>query len=278
MEKDKETKKELEEQVEELKKSNKIMKGLLIVLVVLILFGTCFGGGFLIGQKLADKEEDLLEENKKDDKTEEKEETKTDAPEKEEEKVDNTISDALRKDLDKKVDLTRQFVVTGLYYKKGGELKNIINENVDAYSYFAYATYNYYLYKTGDKQEQYTTKDPSLATCYDQAQNGYCFVASKANIEKYNKELYNVSMDAFNLGDWTTTKGDKIYVTPVPWNGAVSSQTDSVVSVVRNGDTIEYVAKQSIKDYDKVIFNVDVKYIFKANEDGNFYLHSFEKM
>ena len=272
---EKEKKDDLREEVEDLKKSNKIMKSLLIVLVVAILLSACFGIGFIAGEKLAEKENDILEEDKKD---ENKEETKTDEPEKEEEKVDNTISNALRKDLDKKVDLTRQFVVTGLYYKKGGELKNIINENVDAYSYFAYATYNYYLYKTGDKQEQYTTKDPSLATCYDQAQNGYCFVASKANIEKYNKELYNVSMDAFNLGDWTTTKGDKIYVTPVPWNGAVSSQTDSVVSVVRNGDTIEYVAKQSIKDYDEVIFNVDVKYVFKANEDGNFYLHSFEKM
>lgn len=268
---EKEKQEDLREEIEDLKKSNKIMKGLLIVLVVVILVSTCFGIGFIVGEKLAEKENDVLEE-------ENKEETKTEEPEKEEEKVDNTISDALRKDLDKKVDLTRHFVISGLQYKKEGELKNIINENTHAYSYFAYATYKYYLYKTGDKQEKYTTKDSSLPTCYDQAQNGYCYVASKANIEKYNKELYNVSMEAFNLGDWTTTKGDKIYVTPVPWNGADSSQTDSVISVVKNGDTIEYVAKQSILRYEDVLGDMTIKYIFKTNEDGNFYLHSFETM
>lgn len=274
---EKEKKDDLREEVDELKKSNKIMKGLLIVLVVAILVSACFGIGFIAGEKLAERENDILEEDKKE---ETKEETKTDEPEKEEEKVDNTISDALRKDLDKKVDLTYHFVVTGLYVNKPGsvDVKNIFAENVDAYPYFANATYDYYIYKTGAKKEKYSTKDASLPTCYEDAQNGYCYVVSKEMIVKYNKEMYNVSMDAFNLGDWTTTKGDKVYVTPTPWNGAYSTEKTGVISVTKNNDTIEYVASHSIELNGDDKKSTNIKYIFKTNEDGNFYLHSFEKM
>lgn len=274
---EKEKKDDLREEVDELKKSNKIMKGLLIVLVVAILVSACFGIGFIAGEKLAEKENDILEEDKKE---ETKEETKTDEPEKEEEKVDNTISDALRKDLDKKVDLTYHFVVTGLYVNKPGsvDVKNIFAENKDAYSYFANATYNYYIYKTGAKKEKYSTKDASLPTCYEQSQNGYCYVVSKDMIVKYNKEMYNVSMDAFNLGDWTSTRGDKVYVTPTPWNGAYSTEKTGVISVTKNNGTIEYVASHSIELNAGDKQSMNIKYIFKTNEDGNFYLHSFEKM
>lgn len=269
---EKESKKDLEEKVEDLQKSNKIMKGLLIVLVVAVLVSACFGVGFMLGAKLADTEDEILEDSEKDEDTESKEE-KTE----EEEKVDNTISDALRKDLDKKVDLSYHFVVTGLYLDKN-DIKNVFAENKDAYSYFANATYNYYIYKTGAKEEKYSTKDASLPTCYEQSQNGYCYVVSKEMIIKYNKEMYNVSMDAFNLGDWTLTKGDKVYVTDVPWNGAYFTEKTGVISVTKNNDTIEYVASHSIGLNADEKENMNVKYIFKANEDGNFYLHSFEKM
>lgn len=274
---EKEKKDDLREEVDELKKSNKIMKGLLIVLVVAILVSACFGIGFIAGEKLAEKENDILEEDKKE---ETKEETKTDEPEKEEEKVDNTISDALRKDLDKKVDLTYHFVVTGLYVNKPGsvDVKNIFAENVDAYPYFANATYDYYIYKTGAKKEKYSTKDASLPTCYEDSQNGYCYVVSKEMIVKYNKEMYNVSMDAFNLGDWTATRGDKVYVTGVPWNGGYNTEKTGVISVTKNNDTIEYVASHTIELNGDDKKSTNIKYIFKTNEDGNFYLHSFEKM
>lgn len=190
--------------------------------------------------------------------------------------VDCSINDGeLRKDLDKKVELTSNFIVSGLYLNDD-EMKYKINENIDAYPYLAEATYKYYLYKTGSQAEKYTTNDSSFSTCYEQAQNGYCYVVSKAEIEKYNKELYNISMDAFNLGDWTTTKEDKIYITPVPWNSSYSIVLLEVSSVERGWNSIEYVAEYSIQEGNKELDIIKVKYIFEKNTDGNYYLDSFE--
>ena len=47
---------------------------------------------------------------------------------------------------------------------------------------------------------------------------------------------------------------------------------------VLSKEIIEYIAKQSIDDFENVLANMTIKYIFKINSDGNFYLHSFEKM
>ena len=282
MEREKDTKKELEEQVEEIKKSNKVIKNLLIVLVVIILFGTCFGGGFLIGQKLADKEEDLLEENKKDDKTEEKEETKTDTPEKEEEKVDNTISDALRKDLDKRVNLTYHFVLSKLRYDDSKEFKFVFGEDksLNDYAYFADATYNYYIYKTGKTIQKWSTNDMSYGPCYKDGQNGYCYPIDKNEILKYEKEYLNMGIKIFDLKvGYSIVKDNKVYVTSVPWDGGFSTTNNGAMSVERKDNVIEYCASHSTEmpdgDPNKII---NVKYIFKMNTDGNFYLYSFEKM
>lgn len=268
---EKEVDNNLETKVENLQKSNKVMKGLLTVLGIAILVAGCFGIGFILGEKSESNEEEKEVLDDSQEETDGKEESE------EEDELDNTISDVLRKDLDKKVELTTQFVVTGLYAEKSETIKNVFNENKDAEAYFAFATYNYYLYKTGAKRETYTTKDSNFPTCYEDAQDGYCLVAPKAEIEKYNKELYNANMNIFNLGDWTTTKGDKVYFASVPWNGAYETKTDSVVSVVRNNDVIEYTAKQSIY-LDNLLETMTIKYIFKINENGNFYLYSFEKI
>lgn len=284
---EKEKKDDLREEVEDLKKSNKIMKGLLIVLVVAILVSACFGIGFIAGEKLADKENDLLEENKKE---EDKEETKTEEsekeeekePEKEENKVDNTISDALRKDLDKKVNITERYAGTGFYMNDINSKMVIANASEQDYPYFAYATYQYYIYKTGKTIKEWSSKDKNYGPCYVDGQNGYCYPMDKADVLKYEKELYNMGVKIFDLKEgYSIVKGDKVYVTSVPWNGSLSVEQKNVVSVVKNNDTIEYIANYVVGNYvpdESSNVNMTIKYIFKANTDGNFYLHSFEKM
>ena len=278
MEKDKETKKELEAEVEKLKKSNKVMKGLLIVLVVAVLVSTCFGVGFLLGEKLAEKEEDILEETNNGDK-EEKEESKEESKE---EQADNTISDALRKDLDKKVNLTTDFVVSELRYNESNEYKFVFGEDksLNDYAYFAFATYNYYIYKTGKTIQKWSTNDMSYGPCYKDGQNGYCYPIDKNEILKYEKEYLNMGIKIFDLKEgYSIVKDNKVYVTSVPWGGGFSATNNGAMSVERKDNVIEYCASHSTEMSDgapnKII---NVKYIFKMNTDGNFYLYSFEKM
>ena len=265
---EKEKKDDLREEVEDLKKSNKIMKGLLIVLVVAILVSACFGIGFVVGEKLADKENELLEKKYQEDFLSFQ--------------VDNTISDALRKDLDKKVNITEHYAGTGFYMNDINSKVVIANASEQHYPYFAYATYQYYIYKTGKTIKEWSSKDKNYGPCYVGGQNGYCYPMDKADVLKYEKELYNMGVKIFDLKEgYSIVKGDKVYVTSVPWNGSLSVEQKNVVSVVKNNDTIEYIANYVVGNYvpdASSNANMTIKYIFKANTDGNFYLHSFEKM
>lgn len=258
---------------EEIEKRGRGKKFFLITLFVVVVIGICVFA-FYLGTN-------AFKNNDNNDGSEEADNnTDNDAEEGSSESVDaNTISVELRADLDKKVSLTAHYVTTALTYD-ANTVNNVFSKNEDDYDYFALRTYDYYLYKTGATKEKYSTKDAKLSTCYEQSQNGYCYVVDKTMLLKYNQELYNVSADAFNTGMYTTTRDDKIYVTPIPWNGADTTKVTEVVSVEKKDDVIEYVAKHTISEYTSQSDGIEmtIKYIFKVNNDGNYYLYSFEKI
>lgn len=249
-------------------KSSKWKNIVIILLVVLVLVLVAVLA-YKLGQdsKDNDKDDEIIDVKDPDDNPEENNDKE----------VDNTISQELRKDLDKKVDLNAHFVGTGIYT---GNIKNIVAENTDVYDYLAYITYQYYIYKTGTTIDKWSTSDSSYGQCYKNSQNGYCYPIDKTSILQYEKELYNIGEDVFDVVDgYSIVKGNKVYVTDVPWNDSLKVEQKNVVSVVKNNDVIEYTATYAVGTYDvNETQNMTIKYLFKANEDGNYYLYSFEKV
>lgn len=192
---------------------------------------------------------------------------------------ESLISDELRNDLDKKAELSKRLAINIIYDSRlfNSGYKNVISENTDSiYANLAYATYEYYIYKTGNKRETYTTDDSSLATCYSQANVGYCYVSDKSDILIYEKQFYNMGEKIFDLGDWASIRGDKIFVNSVPGNN-ISIETISVVSVTMIEDkSISYVVSYKV-GFGSDIENVNVNYTFKLNENKDYYLYSVNK-
>ena len=76
-------------------------------------------------------------------------------------------------------------LLNGVEYKAS---KVDLSSYEDIY-YMSYLTYNYYLSKTGNKPNKWTSKEASYGPCYKDGQNGYCYVIDKAEMLKYDKML-----------------------------------------------------------------------------------------
>jgi len=263
-------------------------KNIVIIILCLVIVGLV---GFMLlnnNEKSTNKEDDKTEQENVDKKEDEKDdkidsEENTDKPEEQEKEDDNTISQELRRDLDKRAELSK-FLAMLLIFKD--DTTSVIAENtgndyeIDAE--IANITYDYYIYKSGKEKQKYVSYDSNFSTCYDQAQNGYCYVGDKEEVLKYEKEFFNLGEKVFKLNVYAVTKNDKIYVTPVALGGSIQNlETISVVSVTKNADkSISYVVNYyigatlgGVKNQ-----NINVNYTFKLNNEGNYYLYAISKI
>lgn len=251
--------------------------------VVFLILGSFIG--YYFGNKMAD-----TGNNETNNTTEEKEETdkeETDAKEdedKEENDVektedDNVISQELLKDLEKKAELSKYLALDIIFDKEIANvgMSNVLiyNDDESTHMYAAIATYEYYLYKTGKTAEKWTSKKASDGPCYEDGQNGYCYVIDKNEMEKYDKMFFNFGEDIFDGDGYVLLKGDKFYVTDMPYlGGNLSVGTVSAVSATKNiDDSISYVVNYNVEVNDKPGESVDVKYTFKPNDNGDYYLY-----
>ena len=247
-------------------------------LALMIIFGLAFlilGSflGFYFGTKMANATNEGSKE-----KVEEKEEVNDKDDETQEE---NKVSEALLKDLEKRAELSSRLSLSIVYDQYDEGLSGVFSENdtEDAYSIESLITYEYYLYKTGIKAKEWSTSDSSYGPCFEQSQNGYCYVVDKAEMLKYDKTMFNIGEKLLNgLEGYTLLKGDKYYVTGIPYGPANAEITDSetVSSVMNDDKSIDLVVKYSIdEDYEGFKANVvNYKYTFKLNADNDYYLYS----
>lgn len=172
-------------------------------------------------------------------------------------------------------------MVLGNELYEGNNMSNIYVSNDDMYEYMAYLTYNYYLEKTGNTAKKWSSNDSSYGPCYKGGQNGYCYVIDKTEILKYDKMLFNVGEKLLKGAGYVLLKGDKFYVTDVPYLGGdiSSSSMGDVVSVEKNTDkSIDYTVTWNYKLNDgKPIKNINIRFIFKLNGNNEYYLYSAVK-
>lgn len=202
-----------------------------------------------------------------------------------EEVNENSISQDLLDDLERKV-VSSNFLslsmVLGNELFDGNSLSSIYALNKNEYEYMAYLTYNYYLEKTGNTANKWSSKDSSYGPCFEQGQNGYCYAIDKSEILKYDKMLFNIGENLLLNGDgFALLKGNKFYVTDIPYLGGNidSSSMVDVVSVEKNADnTITYIATWNYKlTGGKPAKNINIKFTFKSNGANDYYLYSAER-
>ena len=187
-------------------------------------------------------------------------------------------------DLERKVNVSNRLslsMVLGEELYDGNNKSSIYASNNENYEYMAYLTYNYYLEKTGGTAKKWSSNDSSYGPCYEGGQNGYCYVIDKSEILKYDKMLFNVGEKLLKGSGYVLLKGDKFYVTDIPYLGGdlYSVSMKDVVSVVKNNDTtITYIATWNYSlNSGQTVKNIDIKYTFKLNDDNEYYLYSAVK-
>ena len=202
----------------------------------------------------------------------------------EEEKGNGEVSGELLVDLEKKAKLASWYAVDIMYddvmFNTG--LSNIFGENNQDiyYEVAASITYRYYLYKTGAEAESWTTEDITYGPCFEQSQNGYCYVIDKEEILKYDKTMFNIGEKMLGTFDgYALLKNGKYYITDIPYGPASLevSEGETVSSTMNEDKSIDLVVKYSIESrYTGMdaYKEVNYRYTFKLNQDNEYFLYS----